>query len=120
MKKLLLGSMLFVALLAGAQGAEEKGFFGFKVAVETSGFMLNPTVKKVMVESVVPGSPAAEAHIATGDEIVEADGFTVPGGKALQLRPIMQKSPGQSIHLKLKRTSGENYSVDITAGKRPS
>ena len=119
MKKLLLAALLSLALAAEAAAAPEKGYFGFKLAVSTSGFMLNPTVDRVTVGGVAPNSPAA-GRVGVGDEIIEAEGHAVPGGKALQLKPLLQKSPGETVHLKLKRADGESYSVEITAVKRPA
>lgn len=120
MKTLLLAALLAVTISARADAAEEKGYFGFKLAVETSGFVLNPTVKFVKVKSVAQNSPAAAQHLSIGDEIVEAEGRPVPGGKALELRPILQKRAGETVHLRLKRANGETYSAAITAIKRPS
>ncbi len=119
MKSLLLAALLCVAFVRGAAAAPEKGYFGFKLSVSTAGFMFNPTVKRVTIGSIVPDSPAA-GRIAVGDEIIEAEGHAVPGAKALELKPIMQKSPGETVHLKLKRANGESYSVEITAVKRPA
>ncbi|MFN2475823.1 MAG: PDZ domain-containing protein [Chthoniobacterales bacterium] len=119
MNKMFLATFLTLAILTGAQAAPEKGYFGFKLGAETTGFPLNPTVKRVVIKSVVPDSPAA-GHLEVGDEIIEAEGHAVPGAKALQLKPIMQKSPGETVHLKLKRANGESYSVNLTAVKRPA
>lgn len=120
MKKLLLAALLIAVLAAGAGAAEEKGWFGFQLAVEAEGFMLNPTVRVVKVESVVPNSPAAAERISPGDEIIEAEGVAVPGGRALKLKPIMARRPGERIRLRLKRPNGETYSTTLTAVKRPS
>lgn len=120
MKKLFLAAALLTVLLAtGSAAAPEKGYFGFKVKPEMTGFMLNPTVKRVLVAAVTPGSPAA-GRVGVGDEIIEAEGQTVPGAKALQLKPMLQKTPGETVHLKLKRANGEKYSVEIAAVKRPA
>ena len=119
MRKMFLAGLLLLAWSAGASAAEEKGWFGFKLDVQTSGFALNPTVKTAKVDSVTPNSPAAEQKIAPGDEIIEAEGQKVPGGRALKLRPIMKKKPGESIRLRLKRANGETYSATIVAAKRP-
>jgi PDZ domain-containing secreted protein len=80
--------------------------------------MLNPTVKRVSIKSIEPNSPAS-GRVGVGDEIIEAEGHAVPGGKALQLKPMLQKSPGETVHLKMKRPNGESYYVEITAVKRP-
>lgn len=119
MKKLLLAGLLSLAIASGAAAAPEKGYFGFRIEAQTSGFMFNPTVKRVSIKSVEPNSPAA-GRVAVGDEIIEAEGHAVPGGKALELKPMLQKSPGETVHLKLKRANGESYSVELTAVKRPA
>jgi S1-C subfamily serine protease len=119
MKKTLFALLFTVALLLNAAAADEKGWFGFGVDVKTSGFMLNPNVASIVIAEITPNSPAAAQRVAVGDEIVEAEGTTVPGSKALQLRSIMTKRPGETLHLRLKRKDGEIYSATITATKRP-
>lgn len=118
MKTIFFAALLALSMASGAAAAPEKGYFGFKIEAETAGFMLNPTVKRVSIKTVVPDSPAA-GRVAVGDEIIEAEGHAVPGAKALQLKPMLQKSPGDTVHLKLKRPNGESYYVEITAVKRP-
>jgi hypothetical protein len=41
----------------------------------------------------------------------------VPGRKASELKPLIQKEAGESLHLKLKRRNGETYSVTLVAVK---
>ena len=120
MKKTLVALLFSVALVLNVAGAEEKGWFGFAVDVKTSGFVLNPNVASIVIAEVVPNSPAATQRISVGDEIVEAEGQAVPGSKALQLRSIITKRPGETLHLRLKRKDGETYSATMTAAKRPS
>ena len=90
----------------GVALAAEKGWFGFRLGVKGEG-MLNPTVKSVTAQSVEPRTPAAEHKIAAGDEIVEVGGVLVPGRKANELKPLMEKKAGEVVHLRLKRTNGE-------------
>jgi C-terminal processing protease CtpA/Prc len=111
-------TLLFVTL-APAWAAEPKGTFGLTVDVDADGFFLNPTLKSVTVQKVEPKSPAANAGIAAGDQIVEAEGRAVAGAKARELQPILSKQPGQTIHLLLKRLKGETYKVTMTAVARP-
>lgn len=119
--KILLGCALALAFAfaTAAHAAPEKGWYGFKLDVTTSGFMFNPTVASAVVKEIVPNSPAAALHMTVGDEIVEAEGKPVPGNKALQLKPLMARSPGETLHLRCKRKSGETYDVAIVAIKRP-
>lgn len=116
-------TFLFALLVACSiptlQGAE-KAWFGFAVNVETAGFPLNPTVRFVRVAKVVPNSPAATQHIEAGDEIVEAEGHTVPGGRALQLQPLLKRQVGDVLHLRLKRPTGEVYPAALTGIAKPA
>jgi C-terminal processing protease CtpA/Prc len=73
----------------------------------------------VTIEAVLPKSPAAQHDIAVGDEVVQVEGTAVSGRKANELKPLMKKEAGQVLHLRLKRASGEIYSANITAAKRP-
>ena len=114
----LLPIFLFLLSCGGPALAAEKGWFGFRLGVKGEG-MIDPTVKSVTVQSVQPGTPAAEQPISVGDEIVEVEGVSVPGRKANELKPLMEKKVGEVIRLRLKRANGENYSVTMTAAKRP-
>lgn len=120
MKRILIALATTVALLFTADAAPEKGWFGFHIDVKTAGFVLNPTVASVTILDIAPNSPAAGQHINAGDEIVEAEGKPVPGARALQLKPLLTKSPGEVLHLRLKRKDGEVYSVTLTAAKKPA
>lgn len=123
MKRLGFGIVAILLLLglsrAPAQAEEAKGFFGLTVAVDADGFFLNPTLKTITIQKVEPKSPAANAGIASGDQIVEAEGRTVAGTKARELQPIMSKQPGQALHLLLKRPKGESYKATLIAVARP-
>ncbi len=117
---MLLG-LLLVTVIAGAiPAAQEKAWFGFKLAVKTSGLVLNPTVVAAVVQSVTANSPASQQKVAVGDEIVEAEGMPVAGNKARKLTPFLTKAPGEVLHLRLKRNDGEAYSATLTAMKRPN
>ena len=114
----LLPALLVLLFCGGVALAAEKGWFGFVLGVKGSG-LFNPTVHSVVVQSITPGTPAAAQNIAPGDEIVEVGGVSVPGRKANELRPLIEKKAGEVVHLRLKRSNGENYSVTMTAVKRP-
>lgn len=117
MKKLSLAYLVTITCLTVVHAAAEKGFFGFEVAASVSG-VLSPTVKKLTIQNVVPGSPSS-GKVNVGDDIVEVEGQVVAGSKAAKLKPFMNKSPGETIHLKLKRSDGETYSVKLVATARP-
>jgi C-terminal processing protease CtpA/Prc len=97
-----------------------KRVVGFGVTIKGEGFFLNPVLAAVTIDTVDAHSPAAEKGIAVGDEILQLENTPVPGHRALELRPLLQKSVGESLHLRLKRPNGESYSVTLIAAKKPS
>src|SRR3954447_11251013 len=117
MRKLLLG-FLVIAAWTQAVCAGEKGWFGFGADIKVDG-ILSPTLVWVKISKVEPGSPAAEKGIVVGDEIVQVENTDVPGHKARELKPMMQKQVGETLHLRLKRASGETYAVGLVAAKSP-
>lgn len=118
MKKLFFCA-LSIVLLPHALCAGEKGWFGFAVAIKAEGFFLNPVLVSVTVDAVEARSPAAEKGISVGDEIIQLENTEVRGHRALELRSLMQKQVGETLHLRLKRRNGEGYSVALIAAKRP-
>ena len=66
------------------------------------------------------GSPTEKAGVAVGDLLLEIEGLAVPGAKGEQLkkvRAVLEKAsvPGDQLHLRLRRPSGETYSVVLLA-----
>lgn len=102
-------------LVALAQGESRPGGFGFAINVDGEGFFLNPTLKTITIISVAPGRPAAEAGIKPGDQIVAVEGKQVLGAKARDLEPLMKKNVGETLALRLRKTSGELYSASLVA-----
>lgn len=118
MKKLLLVVLALTWVFTSNLMAAEKGWFGFGLKVEGSGF-LSLTVQSVTVESIAPHSPASEQSIAVGDEIIQVEETTVPGRRAWELKPLMQKQVGETVRLRLKRPAGDIYSVALIAVQAP-
>lgn len=110
--------LLFVVAAAPAQAAE-KAWYGFHIKPETTGFPLNPVVVAVVIDKVAPDSPATSQNIRVGDEIVEAEGQAVPGGRALSLLVLLSKPIGATLHLRLKRPNGEAYSAAVIGIRKP-
>jgi C-terminal processing protease CtpA/Prc len=111
---------LLVALaIANPLVAAQKGFIGIALdgkADPGSGFsFLNPTLMSAWVKSIVPKSPADGHQITIGDIVLEIDGLPVPGCKLSALKTKLAVEAGQTIRLKLKRSNGEIYTVDLTA-----
>ena len=111
--------MLLLAIATATVAKAQEGYFGLTVDVDGTGFFLNPTITTATIKKVAAGSPAATAGIVAGDEILEVEGHAVPGAKADSIAPLMEKGVGQSLTLKLRRSSGAAYSVTLVAIARP-
>jgi len=103
-----------------AQENQKPGGFGIAIDVDGEGFFLNPTLKTVTVKSVAPGRPAAEAGIKPGDQIIEVEGKLVAGTKARELEPLMKKNVGEKLVLRVKRATGEVFTVTLVAAAKPN
>jgi S1-C subfamily serine protease len=137
MKFSFIKSLLLSAALAWmpltASAANERGFFGFHVNVETDGPVppegsytiyapnsVIPTVRNITIDRIFADSPAAKSGIGVGDQIIEIDGITVAGRNAIDLEPVTRKTVGRRLRLKLKRKNGELYTADLVAIPRPA
>ena len=117
-------------------GKVERAFLGVEMQTiaENSASDLGLAVDKgVLVATVRPGSPAAQAGLRGGDEtavvggetwvlggdiIVEADGTAVTD--ADQLREIvLAKQPGDSLSLRINR-DGKAMTVTVKLGRQPT
>ncbi|NLH17780.1 MAG: PDZ domain-containing protein [Phycisphaerae bacterium] len=58
---------------------------------------------KTLVHSVDPNSPADQAHICAGDEIVEVNHMTAQSHKLDTIRRIFASAPGDRVHLQTRR-----------------
>ena len=73
-------------------------------------------VKGVIVESVVPRSPAAAAGVRTGVVIRSLDGSAVADGREL-LQILAKRQPGDSVKLGVVREN-DKLDVDVTLKRR--
>jgi len=110
---------LVLALIAtqayvAAHADEPTGTFGFVAKVDADG-IFSPTLKTVQIQSVQQGMPAALAGIVAGDRIIEVQGVKVEGAKASEMAQRMKKKPGESVVLKLSRTTGGSFEVTLVA-----
>jgi C-terminal processing protease CtpA/Prc len=104
---------------AFAQSAQE-GWFGIEIkATPKKGSLANPVVESVTLTKVVPGSPAAQKGLAVGDQVMEIEGVAIAGRKPTELQRLAQKSVGQSMRLRLKKTNGKSYAVVMVGIARP-
>ena len=110
----------FVLVLVSALAtAGERGYFGFNLSIKTSGFMLNPTLERINIVGVAPGSPAATNGVAVNDEILKMEGVAIAGRKAKELKSLAARDVGQTLNLEMKRPDGSVYRVSLVAVKRP-
>ena len=72
----------------------------------------------VRVETVAPGSPAAEAGLENGDVVTSVDGEAVDGPRAL-VAAIGAKAPGDAVTLTVER-DGETLELEATLGEQPA
>lgn len=100
--------------------AAEHAWYGFHIKAETAGFPLDPVVRSVVIDKVKANSPATAQDIRVGDEIIEADGQSVLGARALRLIGILSKHPGETLRLALRRPTGETYRVAIVGITKPT
>lgn len=112
-------SLFLSGLLMSGLVAAERGWFGMSVNVLGERFSFNPPIKRITIEKVLPDSPAARGRLAIGDEVVQVERHRVAGSKARDLQPLMEKSVGQPLHLKLKRGSGKVYDAVLIAATPP-
>ena len=106
-------------LLSATLWAAEKGWFGLGVSVDADG-MLNPTLRSLTVTKVFPSSPAALAGLAPGDMVVEIEGIVVAGTRADVLKAAMQKSIGETLHLKIQHGATGAREVSMVAVRKPA
>lgn len=109
---------VLLACVAFQGWTAERGYFGFSPRVATSGFFLDPTVERISIAEVVPGSPAQRAGLRAGDEVLEVEGKAVAGMKARRVRELASRGVGESLHLVLRR-DGERLELTMTAVARP-
>ncbi len=50
---------------------------------------------------------------------IDSEGWAVVGRKARELQPPVEKTVGEPVHLKLRRPTGETFSVKLVAVARP-
>lgn len=103
-------------LVAVAAGS---GYIGIAVAVDGEGFFLNPTLKSVRVARVAAASPAANAGMSVGDDILEVEGHPVAGARASDLKPYLERAVGQSTRFVIRKATGEVRQITVVAGPKP-
>ena len=74
-------------------------------------FRLDDELKTILVETVAPGSPAADAGLAHGDVIASVDGMPEGSQELAELRERLRR-PGERVKFVVRR-NGEERRVEI-------
>lgn len=77
--------------------------FSAPFSTNRAGIIVIPDGNQWKVDSVVPGSPAAEAGVQDGDTLLTADGQSARALAADGLRAIWNGPSGSRVHLQLRR-----------------
>jgi carboxyl-terminal processing protease len=67
-----------------------------------------------VVVTAIDDSPALEAGILPGDQLVEVDGRTTEGIAFAELESLLPGQPGTSCRLRLRRPDGSEREVEVT------
>lgn len=72
-----------------------------------------PNLKRFIIQTVIPGTPADEAGIKVGDEIVRIGIFPASGYSLSQIHKVFQKKPGKKIKITVQRGT-ERITASLT------
>ena len=110
-------ALCLLVLLAWPLAAQAagRGVFGFSMAIDSEGFFLNPTLRSIRITKVAAASPAEQAGLKVGDEVIEVAGRAVAGAKGREIQALAEKDVGQSLLLKVKRAGGEVAALTLVA-----
>lgn len=113
-----LGSLVVVGLAASPAAAQD-GWLGLEIRFESGDAAVRAPSggEALVIESVVPGSPADSAGIQADDRVVEIDGSPASNEELDRLRRDLD--PGDSVDLILDR-AGERVAVTVTAAEAPA
>lgn len=90
-----------------------RGFLGIQtreIAPEEVKFYQLPSSQGAVIESVVPGSPAASAGMRPGHIVLEFAGAPIKGGDHLR-QLVQQQAPGAEVSLKVLKASGDRETI---------
>jgi membrane-associated protease RseP (regulator of RpoE activity) len=77
-----------------------------------SGFVCLPEGKSWIVRDLIPGSPAAEAGVHLGDQLLEINGVSVQALKIEEIKRAFRARPG--THVRLRLQTGEESPREVT------
>lgn len=77
-------------------------------------FGRNSSSNNLIVQSVLPNTPAAEAGFVAGDSITAIDGVPVASIPSSRLRDLTRQPAGTQLHLTVVKSSGGTVEVTLT------
>ncbi len=95
------------------------GYLGVSLKVRIRSLSLNPMISQILVNQVAPGSPAQQAGIGQGDQILELDGKRIDGARANDLKPAIDKESGKVIGLLIRKPNGDEKMINVTLAPAP-
>jgi serine protease Do len=102
-------------VLLGDEGASWLGVESLEISAEKAKELKLPAERGVLLERIVPDSPAAKAGLKDNDVITEINGQRVEG--AAQFRRMIREIPaGRSVQFTVWR-DGRAQTVSVTLGK---
>jgi serine protease Do len=102
-------------VLLGDEGASWLGVESLEISSEKAKELKLPAERGVLLERIVPDSPAAKAGLKDNDAITEINGQRVEG--AAQFRRMIREIPaGRSVQFTVWR-DGRAQTVSVTLGK---
>ncbi|MFT4961313.1 MAG: serine protease Do [Paracoccaceae bacterium] len=100
-------------------GKVDRGWLGVQIrpiSAETASALGYDEGKGVVIESVVKDSPASEAHLKSGDIILQFNGTEITELRDLT-RAVAQQDPDQKVEIEVLR-KGEKVTLDVTLANR--
>lgn len=89
---------------------------GGKVGFQGIGATLGRAGAAVVVQALLPDSPAAQAGVAPGDRILRVDDRAVDGLGLMQVTELIRGEAGQPVVLEVER-DGRSFRVQIVRGQ---
>jgi C-terminal processing protease CtpA/Prc len=86
---------------------------GLTLDIKAAG-LLRPSVQRVTVRRVTPGSPAARAGLLRGDEITSIDGMPVAGMPAARFSTLMACDAETRRRVVVARADGTRMETALT------
>lgn len=71
--------------------------------------------QRIMVQRVFPNSPAQQAGVVVGDEVIAADGVQIRSVYQA-LRPVLARQPGDVLKFRLQSADGQTRDVEVVLG----